>query len=298
MPFDKSQYPIKRIAANSIDFAYISAGEGPLVLCLHGFPDTAYTFHELLPALAKAGFHAVAPFSRGYAPTSCAVDNDYRIATLGKDVSALITALGYSSASLIGHDWGALTCYAAVNIAPHKIDSIITAAVPHAGSIRPNPKQLRRSWYMAFFQLRFFAELAVRHNNFAFIERLWRDWSPGWKADRALMSEVKAALSNRKSLRAALGYYRAMLSNPFNAGNKASYRLMRSSVSVPTLTFAGENDGCVGVEMFRNMQHFIDAPFRFRPIHGAGHFMHLEKPDIFISETVRFLVGETETISY
>lgn len=292
MPFDKNQFEIKRISANSVDFAYIEAGEGPLVLCLHGFPDTAYTYHEILPALAEAGFRAVAPFMRGYVPTGTPANQDYRVISLGQDAVSLIGALGYSSASIIGHDWGAATAYAAANIAPTKVDSIITAAVPHLRTLKPSLAQLRRSWYMMFFQLRFIAETAVKHNDFALIEKLWEDWSPNWNYDEALIQEIKNVLSTQRGLKAALGYYRAMFSNPFNKANKVAAQTIFQKTTVPTLTFAGVNDGCIGVELFDNMDAAIDAPYRFYPVEGAGHFMHLEKPKEFIRETVGFLVGE------
>src|SRR5687768_2249913 len=82
----------KTIEAGGLTFGYLEAGEGPLVLCLHGFPDTAHTFDDLLPRLARAGYHAVAPFMRGYAPTSVPVDGDYSELRLGEDAIALIDA--------------------------------------------------------------------------------------------------------------------------------------------------------------------------------------------------------------
>lgn len=94
------------VEANGIEFAFITAGEGPLALCLHGFPDSAHTWRHLLPALADAGFRAVAPFARGYAPTSLAADHDYQLGALVADAVALHTALdGDERAVIIGHDW-------------------------------------------------------------------------------------------------------------------------------------------------------------------------------------------------
>ena len=95
------------VQANGINFHYLEIGEGPLALCMHGFPDHAYSFRHLLPDLAKAGFRGVAPFMRGYAPTEAPRDGRYQTALLSQDVLALIAALGYEQACLIGNDWGA-----------------------------------------------------------------------------------------------------------------------------------------------------------------------------------------------
>jgi pimeloyl-ACP methyl ester carboxylesterase len=106
------------IRANGVHFAYFDAGQGPLVLCLHGFPDTAWSFVPLLERLAAAGYCAVAPFMRGYPPSGPAPDGDYRVITLGRDALALIEALGAQRAVLVGHDWGAAATYIAAALAP------------------------------------------------------------------------------------------------------------------------------------------------------------------------------------
>src|SRR5215475_6093312 len=96
-----------QVQANGIDFHYLEMGAGPLVLCLHGFPDNAFTYRYLGPVLAEAGFRVVAPFMRGYAPTGRPKDERYQSVLLAQDAVALITALGVESANVVGHDWGA-----------------------------------------------------------------------------------------------------------------------------------------------------------------------------------------------
>src|SRR5262245_64260522 len=96
----------KFVDANGLRFGYLEQGSGPLVLLLHGFPDTALTWDRAMPALAQAGYRAVAPFMRGYAPTAIPADGAYDTETLGKDAIALIHALGADAAVVIGHDWG------------------------------------------------------------------------------------------------------------------------------------------------------------------------------------------------
>ena len=144
------------ITANAVDFSYVEAGSGPLVLCFHGFPDNAYTYRYLLPQLADAGYRAVAPFMRGYAPTPVPADGRYQSAVLGRDALALIQALGADSAILIGHDWGALATYSAATLDPEKVTKLITLGSAHPGaSLDRDFDYLRGTWHSYYFQLPF-----------------------------------------------------------------------------------------------------------------------------------------------
>jgi pimeloyl-ACP methyl ester carboxylesterase len=128
---------IKRITANGLAFSYVEWGDprGPLVLCLHGFPDSPATWNDLAPGLARAGYRVVAPWTRGYYPSEVAVDGDDSAATLGRDALALIGALGAKQAVLIGHDWGALAAYAAATLAPERVSKLVVVAIPHPKAI-------------------------------------------------------------------------------------------------------------------------------------------------------------------
>src|SRR5438046_2293738 len=110
---------------------------------LHGFPDTAHTWSHAMPAIAKAGYRVVAPFTRGYHPTAVPADRAYDIDTLGRDAIALIDALGGGEpAIVVGHDWGASAAYAAAAMAPEKVRLLVTVAVPHPRSIKPTPRAM------------------------------------------------------------------------------------------------------------------------------------------------------------
>ena len=125
------------VEANGLRIAYLEAGKGPLVLLLHGFPDTAHTWDRALPALADAGFRAVAPFMRGYHPTAIPADGAYDSDTLAADAVALITALGEEQAIVVGHDWGASAAYGAATIAPERVKKLVVLAIPHPKSLNP-----------------------------------------------------------------------------------------------------------------------------------------------------------------
>ena len=163
------------VIANDINFHYLEMGEGPLVLCMHGFPDHAYSFRHLLPDLARAGFRAVAPFMRGYAPTEAPKDGRYQGALLCRDVLALIGALGAERAYLVGNDWGAGAVSGAAVLEPEKVAKLVTLASGRADeTLRMSFQFLRGTWHGFYFQLPQ-AERTVAYDDFAFIEDWWRD---------------------------------------------------------------------------------------------------------------------------
>src|ERR1700731_5165019 len=119
-----SQVKRRVVRASNLNFTVIEMGDGPLVLRLHGFPDTAHSFRHQMPALAAAGYHVVAPFMRGYSPTEPAPDGRYDSAALSEDALALIAALGYKDAIIFGHDWGAVAAYGAAAVAPDRVSEL------------------------------------------------------------------------------------------------------------------------------------------------------------------------------
>jgi len=281
-----------KLKANGLDFTARACGNGnsPLVLCLHGFPDSAYTWDVLLPELAAAGYRAIAPFARGYAPTQVPSDGDYSAPTLGLDVIGLADALGTGKFHIIGHDWGAVMAYAAAAYAPERVISMVTAAVPPLRRFLLNmrPKQMGRSWYIGFFQMPWVPEQHVKKDNCAFIDQLWRAWSPDWEYSEQDIAPVKAILSQRENCKAALGYYRALpwpLVNP-RAGRERS-RLL-GTMHTPTRVISGEQDGAMGPEQFIGTESCFDVPSELLTW-NAGHFMHREYPEKFRDAALEFL---------
>jgi pimeloyl-ACP methyl ester carboxylesterase len=173
------------VQANGLEFGLLEAGTGPLALCLHGFPDSAHTWRHLLPALAEVGFHAVAPFLRGYPPTAVPADGGYGIDALAGDAVALHQVLGGDGdAVLVGHDWGAEVAYAAAAAAPQRWRRVATLGVPPTGLdpvLFGDYQQLKRFFYLFLFRdsLERAVEV-VAADGLAFLDRLWRDWSPGF----------------------------------------------------------------------------------------------------------------------
>jgi len=269
-----------RVQANGLDFAYLAEGSGPLLLCLHGFPDNAWSWERQIPAFAAAGYRVVAPFLRGYAPTAVPADGWYDRATLAADVRALVEALGNGPAVIVGQDWGAAITYGAIAAFPELFARAVVMAIPHPAMIRESltsPRQVHRAFHWWFFQLPHIPEMAVAADDFAFIDYLWEYWSSPGHDDRAHIARVKRSLAGEGSLAAAIGYYRAALDPTKQDPALADLRArLEQPIAVPTFALCGGDDIRADV-MERQKQHFT-GPYTYRVIPGCGHFLHRERP--------------------
>jgi pimeloyl-ACP methyl ester carboxylesterase len=274
----------RELSANGVEFTALEVGSGPLALCLHGFPDSAHTWRHLLPRLADAGFHAVAPFMRGYAPTGIPADGCYSLGALVADANALHEVLeADETAVLIGHDWGAEAGYGAAAHSPERWRRFVSLSIPPLtmdAALFGDYGQIKRFFYMYFFQLPV-AEEVVAADGMAFIDRLWADWSPGYDAAEDL-SFVKDCLAERANLSAAIEYYRAGLaSSPADncAGFQAEHEALAKTPPQPTLYLHGAQDGCIGADLVGDAQGHLSTGSRASIVDGTGHFLQLERPD-------------------
>jgi pimeloyl-ACP methyl ester carboxylesterase len=270
------------IRANGLDFAYVEEGEGPLVLLLHGFPDTARSWSHQMRPLAEAGYRAVAPWLRGYPPTGIPKDGFYDRGTLATDVAELIRALGGGKpVHLVGQDWGALIAYNVLAAFPELVRRAVVMAIPHPLQVRKIqliPKHVQRSFHWWFFQLPDLPEAALAANDFAFIDYLWEIWSsPGFR-DEAHLREVKELLAKPGALAAALGYYRAMFDTKRADPRTEQVRAaMAKQITVPTLALVGGDD--LRAEVMPGQEEFFAGEYRLDVVPGCGHFLHREKPE-------------------
>lgn len=273
-----SEPPLRFVEANGIRFAYFEWGTGPLVLAMHGFPDTPHSWNVIGPAIAAQGYRVVAPFLRGYAPSGMP-KRDTTALELGEDTIALISALGEERAHLIGHDWGAECVYSAVGLAPSRVITLTAIGIPHRAGIAPTPSLAWAIRHFATLRLPG-AEARFAANDFAQLEMLVRRWSPTWKFTPEDMAPVKECFRAPGTVHASLGYYRA-----------ASIRTpkgMKERVPVPTLNVAGADDPGVGPETFEKSRKHYSGPFEVHVIPG-GHFCHRESADQLIPKLISHL---------
>ncbi len=279
---------------DGLTIAHLECGAGPLALCLHGFPDSAWTFEHLLPELAGLGYRAVAPFLRGYAPSDTAADGCYHPAAAALDANALHAALsGDDRAVIVGHDWGAFAAYGAASLSPESWRSVVTLAVPPGiggAAIFSSYAQLKRSFYVMLFQLPG-AEEVVAADDFAFIDGLWQDWCGDRAVAATMASRVKECLRGKGRTSAALGYYRALM-QPVPEHLEVAAAALAATPSQPTLYLQGTADAAMGIELLDGHEPVLALGSRIVRIEGANHFLHLERPAEVNAEIVRWLAAE------
>ena len=273
----------------------------PLALCLHGYPDTPWTWRELGPFLAARGWRVVAPYARGYAPTDLAHDGCYQLGALARDAVCLHEALGGDErALLIGHDWGAETAPIAAAAAPERFRRLVSIAyapgfllrqfTSPSGALAHAPllaRQLGRNWYMYFQLLPRVSEASLPR----LIPFLWSRWSPGYDA-REDVERVFEALAPPGHATAALRYYRALY---FPWMRSHEYAREQSHVfdvpSVPLLYLQGDRDGCLLPALADRAAAALPPGCEFEFVSGAGHWLHLEKPEYVNQRIADFVEG-------
>lgn len=258
-----------------------SASGAPTLLLLHGFPDTPASFGPLARRLSATGFRCVAPFLRGYAPSP--LEGDFTLEGLVEDVRALAAAVGPVHA-VVGHDWGAVVTWALLGDgALPGLARAVTMAVPHPleflRDTLASPAQLRRSRYMAFFQL----PIADRVVDVDFVERWWRRWSPGFDPGWQYWQQWRATM--RASLPAPLAYYRGMV-RP--VGPAVARVRRRPRIEVPVLHLHGAVDGCIAPTVGRH-QAWHCRSLEAHVLPGVGHFLHLEDPGAVAERIAAFV---------
>lgn len=279
---DFKQAPVQ---ANGLRFHYLEVGEGPLALCLHGFPDSPHSYRHLLPELARAGYRAVAPFMRGYAPSEVPADGRYATRDLAADVVSLHEALGgRGDAVLVAHDWGAVAAYGGAAREPRRWRRCAIMNVPPLpvfGEVASTYAQIKRSFYFWFFQMNV-ADAVVAANDLEFIDRLWADWSPGYAAAEDL-AQVKNCLRQPANLGAALGYYRTHM-HPQRYGSPEwaaeQVAVWGAALQQPCLYLHGNRDGCIELTdaLLAKVPGCLGPGSRAERVEGVGHFMLVQKP--------------------
>jgi len=274
--------------------------DAPIALCLHGFPDTAHGWRKVAPLLVEAGWRVVAPFMRGYAPSSIPTDSSYHVGALMDDALRVLDAAGPTGRDvIIGHDWGAIAGAGLAAMPNSSFSKAVIMSVPPAAAFRPDggmpedfgrlaatwPKQLMRSWYILYFQLPWLPERSAKW----VVPKLWRRWSPYYQADEDVR-HVNDAIGAPDRWRAALGYYRAMVRNTKPPAQYAElHEHWMSAPAMPTLYLHGSDDGCATAEYAHWVQKVLPAGSELAIVERAGHFMQLDQPDVVARHIVDFV---------
>lgn len=269
----------RRIEANGFSFAVDEAGEGDrLALCLHGFPESRFSWRFQLPLLAEMGYRAWAPDLRGYGETEPKPQAvaAYLIDRLMEDVAALIDASGAKEVVLIGHDWGAGLAWTFAVNRVRPLSRLVIMNVPHpavmAGHLRGNWAQLRKSWYMFFFQLPGIPERAMTRKGAQAIRNAFH----GMAVDKAnftpdVLDRYAKDAQRPGAMTGMINWYRAA----FRLGGKL--RGPWPKLETPTLIVWGEEDAALGIELLDGTDdHVRDLTIERLP--GVSHWVQQEAP--------------------
>ncbi len=277
-PAPDSGITIEWIEAGELTFEVATAGEGEhLALCLHGFPELHYSWRHQMPLLAEMGYRVWAPNMRGYGGTTRPPDKkDYRLDKLTADVAALIDASGAKEVTLIAHDWGAIVAWQFAIQKVRPLARLVIMNVPHPVCARRELKtwkQLKKSWYIFFFQLPKLPEMRLGKNEAAAIGRLFRETSVN--RDRFTREETepyRIAAAKPGALTAMFNYYRSLLQTP------DARRIGDGKVYVPTLIIWGEQDVAIDIACLDGTDQYVDD-LTVRRYPHASHWVQQDIPD-------------------
>ena len=285
---------IIRVAANGIDFEVATMGTGDrLALCLHGFPEHAYSWRHQMPMLAKLGYRVWAPNLRGYGNTDSPQEvSAYKTRTLVEDVAALIKVANAKETLLMAHDWGGALAWSLAMQQPQFIDRLIILNLPHPACFArelQRVEQLMKSWYIFFFQLPWLPEFMLGRRHARATSGIIRGSSrnPARFPDEAL--EVYRANAARPGgLTAMLNWYRA----PFRGkGFRRLHEGTIPTIHTPTLFLWGDADAALSLRTTEGTGKYVsDLTFRVFP--GVSHWIQQEAPDEVNAMIEAWLAGK------
>ena len=275
------------ISTNGIKLHYVTQGEGPLILFLHGFPEFWYSWRRQIPEFAQ-DHKAVAVDLRGYNDSDKPESpSAYVMAEFVRDVKGVIEGLGYQRCVLVGHDWGGAIAWSFAYAHPEMLEKLVILNLPHPAKFAAGlttPQQLLRSWYIFFFQIPVLPELLIQLDDYQVLEQAFRkmaiDPSVFTNAD---IEAYKNAFAKRGAVTAALNYYR----NVFESGlTKPDWGVL----DVPTLMIWGENDTALGKELTYGTEQYV-RDFRIKYIPNCSHWVQQERPELVNQYIREFLAG-------
>jgi len=273
---------------------YVEAGEGPLVVLLHGFPEFWYGWRAQIAPLAAAGFRVVAPDTRGYNLSSRPHDvAAYNTAALAEDIHGLIAERGAETAMLAGHDWGGTLAWTLAMNHPEVVDRLAILNAAHPRKLSQglhHPSQLRRSWYFFFFDVPDLPESVVHANNWHFLRHFLRDAHPALTPEET--QHYIDAWSQPGASTGMINYYRSSVRIP----PKQAEAALRPS-QAPTLIIWGEADHYLGSDLAEPAHDDVPNLDRVERLDGASHWVHHDEAERVNQLLIDFFAPSSPTRS-
>ncbi|RCJ17900.1 epoxide hydrolase [Nostoc sp. ATCC 43529] len=281
------------IIINGVKLHYVTQGEGPLMLMLHGFPECWYSWRHQIPQFAQ-DFKVVALDLRGYNDSDKPTEKSaYIMDEFIKDVEGVIKGLGYEKCVLVGHDWGGAIAWNFAYDHPEMIERLIILNLPHPAKFAEGlrtPQQLLRSYYMFIFQLPWIPELILQSSDYQVIETAFKGTAFNKNAfTEADINVYKDAAAKRGALTAMLNYYRNIFQQRILNANQGILK-------VPTLMIWGENDTALGKELTYGTTAYV-RDFQIKYIPNCGHWVQQEQPELVNQYMAEFLKTEANNIA-
>jgi epoxide hydrolase 4 len=266
-----------RLDAGEVKLHAVEAGKGPLVVLLHGFPEFWWSWRHQIPALAAAGFHVVAPDLRGYNLSDRPRNvEDYDLMHLTADVAGVIRAMGEKKAHVVGHDWGGGIAYSFAMLYPEMLGRLAILNCPHPvtfeRALSSSLRQLKKSWYIFFFQLPRLPERFLRSHDYRALRQALRAGRPGSVPESEVEPYVDAA-RRAEGLFGGIHYYRAMLRG-------ALLRTLPEPATIesPVLVIWGQRDEALGEELASPPVRWVPNA-RVERLPRASHWVQNDEPE-------------------
>ena len=283
----------RSVSAGGTRFHVAEVGDGPLVLLVHGFPEFWWTWRHQLRSLAAAGYRAAAMDLRGYGGSD-KPPRGYDLMTLAGDIAGLVRALGEANATVVGHDWGGLLAWTMGVYHPKVVQRMVAVSVPHplrlGHSVLTDVRH--QGWAVRHslgFQLPIVPEKRLVKDDAALVGRLLAAWAgPGWP-DAETARTYRTAFQIPSVAHCALEYHRWTVRSLLRPDGIGYTQRMRAPIRVPVLHLHGALDQCVLPRSAQGSGRYVEAPYRWKLIEGAGHFPHEERPESFDEELLGWL---------
>ena len=285
------------VSANGSRFHAVTAGQGPLVLLLHGFPTFWWTWRYLIPDLAKSSYRVVAMDLRGYGGSDH-TPRGYDPFTLARDVVGVIHSLGEPNAVVIGHGMGGMLAWSVAGLHPDAVNRVGIISSPHPvrmrESILGDRAQLQASSYIIGFQRPWIPERQLVANDAAKIEQYLREWSadPAWP-DPEVAARYRAAFQAPNTKNCSIEYHRWLLrSIPRSDGRRFARDMTESLISAPVLQIQGASDRTILPRSAQGSRRFVSGAYAYRSLAGSGHFPHEEAPESVNTMILNWLASD------
>jgi pimeloyl-ACP methyl ester carboxylesterase len=267
----------------------------PLVLLLHGFPEFWWTWRDVLPALAEAGFRAVAMDLRGYGGSD-KPPNGYDPITLAQDVSGVVKALGGRNAVLVGHGWGGYVAWATTVLHAREVSALCVVSAPHPTAMLHAPRpggSVGALRHVLAMQVPLLPERRLADPDSGFL----RDHLRAWSGPRSAFPDDEAVATYQRAMglwpapHCALEYHRWLFRSRLRSDGRRFRSLMRPAVSQPVLTVTGAEDPAVPAEAVLRSRAHVVGEHTEQTLPGVGHFPHEEDPPAFTAVLLDWLRG-------